>query len=127
MKTKRRIILKNIQLNKVMKQPIFYREVTEQCEPANNDVIHHTENYVDDSTNNIGADSLQELEEYVGDYMKLLYAVYDANFLQLNVIGTRGWTNVFFYFGLFGPYILLFNAFGSGVLFLLLWRYLKSR
>ena len=50
-----------------------------------------------------------------------------ANFLQLNVIGTRGWTNVFFYFGLFGPYLVLFNAFGSGVLFLLLWRYLKSR
>ena len=50
-----------------------------------------------------------------------------ANYLQLNVIGTRGWTNVFFSFGLFWPYLVLFNAFGSGVLFLLMWRYLKSR
>ena len=57
----------------------------------------------------------------------LIFWTVFANFLQLNVIGTRGWTNVFFYFGLFGPYLVLFNAFGSGVLFLLLWRYLKSR
>ena len=56
----------------------------------------------------------------------IFWAVF-ANFFQLNVIGTRGWENVFFSFGMFGPYLLLFNAFGSGVLFLLLWRYLKSR
>ena len=71
-------------MHKLMDDPIMYRELTGNSSKDNTSVLHHTENYVDDSTSNIGADSIPELQLYVDCYIKLLYAVYDANFLQLN-------------------------------------------
>ena len=57
----------------------------------------------------------------------LIFWTVFALFGQLFGMAELGIIDKFYSFGSFGPYLLLFNAFGSGVLFLLLWRYLKTR
>ncbi len=57
----------------------------------------------------------------------LIFWTLSALFGQLFGMAELGIIEKFYSFGWFGPYLLLFNAFDSGVLFLLLWRYLKSR
>ena len=57
------------------------------CDTINqtfNNIIHHTIQYVDDSSNIIGAKNHIELEQYIQKYFKILEAFYNINKLRIN-------------------------------------------
>ena len=58
-------------VHKLMDEPVLYGELT-GSNSADNTGVLHTENYVDDSRSNIGADSIPEMQQYVENFMRLL-------------------------------------------------------
>merc|ERR1711954_520962 len=69
-----------------MKNPVLYKEIVGEDMPPNtpSQIEHDTTNYVDDSSNSIGGNSIEEIKSYTGTYMSLIGKYYDANRLKLN-------------------------------------------
>ena len=62
-----------------MRNPVLYREVTGESLEERDKVVHHTQQYVDDSSNVIRTNKFDELRKYIEKYMKLLKTFYFAN------------------------------------------------
>merc|ERR1711954_333079 len=69
-----------------MKNPVLYKEIVGEDMPPNtpSQIEHDTTNYVDDSSNSIGGNSIEDIKSYTETYMILIGKYYDANRLKLN-------------------------------------------
>ena len=70
-------------LHNLMTKEIFHTLTNKQT-TQNNDLIHTTVNYVDDSTSVISSKTTTELQTYLDNYYKLLESYYNINNLKIN-------------------------------------------
>ena len=77
----------------IMKNPILYQKLTGRNLVTLEEIEHQSTNFVDDSTNTIGANKTSDLEEYSQAFYYLLAAVYKTNKLKLNGEKTNFFNN----------------------------------
>ena len=71
-------------LHKIMKDEEVYRELTGKEITVNNEVEHHTYNYVDDSNSCVIFNNANEIQEYVDNYFEILKEYHNLQKLKLN-------------------------------------------
>ena len=71
-----------------MTHNLFYQLTNRQID-KNNDIIHTTINYVDDSTSVNSSKSTTQLQNYIDNYYRLIDSYYNINFLKLNPEKTK--------------------------------------
>ena len=71
-------------ISELMKSPEVYLEITGKRLPDFNEIDHKTTNFIDDSSNVVGADSIEELELYIQHFYYLLSSYYKINKLKMN-------------------------------------------
>ena len=76
--------LEVVDLPKVMDDTKLYKEITDTELEKTNKIEHDVSNYVDNSTNSIGGESLEDIKRYTEQYMRLVEIYYKANKLKLN-------------------------------------------
>ena len=62
----------------------MYKNITEKPLVVVNNASHHTQQYVDDSSNVVGTNSRSEMKQYTEQFMTLLESFYSANKLKIN-------------------------------------------
>merc|ERR1712082_559492 len=67
----------------------IFNKLTNKQTIQNNDIIHTTVNYVDDSTSVISSKTATNLQTYLDNYYKLLESYYNINFLKINPDKTK--------------------------------------
>ena len=75
-------------LHTLMTKEIF-NKLTNKQTIQNNDIIHTTVNYVDDSTSVISSKTTTQLQTYLDNYYKLLESYYNINYLKINPDKTK--------------------------------------
>ena len=68
----------------MLRNPTDYELTTQEKLRGHRNISHDTSQYIDNSTNSIGGDSISGLINYTEDFFKLLKRFYLVNRLKLN-------------------------------------------
>ena len=71
-------------IQKIMKDPTFFKAITDHNLPKIKLPHHDTDNFVDDSNSVIGFEKNAKIRTYLEYYFKLLDAFYNSNLLKIN-------------------------------------------
>ena len=62
----------------------IYMALTQNQQTSTRNINHCTVNFVDDSTNIISTNNVEDIQQYINKFYELLEAVYNINKLKIN-------------------------------------------